>query len=243
MYLTVFVIEVFGLISTYMQRLALVRLFAYSTVVAALLIIGAGFIRTIVHFTLKNDLISECTLAATNQTVSFTTGIWGSSSDQQLNQTEALQWCQGAWSHDSFSEIVTLIVAIIVSVLFSYITFAYYRQVLDPSSPTNAMRAPSNQARMGAYPSAYAPPYNGYVPSLGYNYPSSYAPPPRDERFAPPHDNDDDKLPGYGVGVGGDGKIGALDHDGKGDPFSDFDGPSARVRSGEEDLAERPWRG
>jgi hypothetical protein len=96
---------------------------------------------------------------------------------------------------------------------------------------------------MGAYPSSYAPPYNGYVPSLGYNYPSSYAPPPRDERFAPPLDNDDDKLPGYGVGVGGDGKIGALEHDGKGDPFSDFDGTSGRVRGSEEDLAERPWRG
>jgi len=212
--------------------------------------IAASFLRTIAHFTLKNELITECADVATNQSVTFSLGIWGPTTSDTLDATQALSWCNNAWSRDSFNEIIALIIVIILGILFSALTFSYYRQVLDPSSPVNAMRAPSNQVRMGAYPSHYSPPYNASVPSLGYNYPSSYAPPagapPRDEAFAPPYDNDDSKLPGYGIGMGvsgGDTKKRSFDQDGKDDPFSDFDGPSVQTHSGEErDITGKPGR-
>jgi hypothetical protein len=164
--------------------------------------------------------------------------------------------CSGAWSHDSFNEIISLIIVIgkslrerkidlhltiwratVLGALFSVLSFSFYRQVLDPTSPANSMRAPSNQVRMGAYPSRYNMPED--APTLGYDYPSKYAPPPgvppaRDEGFVPPYEGD--RLPGYGAGVGlaGDAKKGGYDTDGKDDPFSDFDGPSRRAVTDDE---------
>ena len=100
---------------------------------------------------------------------------------------------------------------------------------------------------MGAYPSHYRPPYGGpdAVPSLGYNYPRTYAPPPgapppRDEAFSPPYDQDDNKLPGYGIGIGEDDNKQMFDS--KDDPFSDAEGPSGRARTGgqERDVASPP---
>lgn len=137
------------------------------------------------------------------------------------------------------------------------IAFAYYRQMLDPSSPANASRAPSSQVRRGAFPTHYDPPYNASVPNLGYDAPytssGGYAPPPGpppqghlDEQFAPPYEHGDGKLPGYGAGFGDDMKD--MDtKDSKEDPFSDFDGPSApaaaRMPEVERDVTSRPGPG
>lgn len=135
--------------------------------------------------------------------------------------------------------------------LFTSMAFAYYRQLLDPTSAANASRAPSNQARMGAYPSHYTPPYNASVPNLPYGYGNHNSgpytgqpyqpqygapagpPPGHDDPFAPPYEG---KPPGYS----GDGKgYGQDDKDGK-NPFSDFDGQG----SGEErDVTSRPGPG
>lgn len=112
--------------------------------------------------------------------------------------------------------------------------FAYYRQLLDPTSPANAHRAPSSQVRMDNYPQHYNPPYNASVPNLGYGYNAPYAggpytgqpyapprgpPPAHDDSFIPPYDN---KPPGY---TGGDENGGYGNNDSK-DPFADFDGPA-----------------
>lgn len=158
--------------------------------------------------------------------------------------------CNNAWSHDSFSEIAWLLVAIVVGLLFSSIAFSYYRQLLDPTSPANATRAPSNRYQGGTFtlaqgrvPDHYQPPYN--APDLPYNsgapvggaMPGAgstgiYAPPPG----KPPGYSDPE---GYAAGIN-DGKdaYGASKvHDD--DPFADFD--AARARELEEhDVTSRP---
>lgn len=180
--------------------------------------------------------------------------------------------CRRSWDHDSWSEIVAMLIltgmhscplryslfhspASVLGLLFSVIAFSYYRQLLDPTSPANTSRAPSNQARMGAFPSHYNPPYNASVPNLPYGYnagpytgqpysgapyqhqqyaPPAGPPPDHDDPFAPPYDG---KPPGY---IGRDGK--GFENDGKDnkDPFADFDGPSARE---ERDVTSRPGPG
>lgn len=118
------------------------------------------------------------------------------------------------------------------------IAFSYYRQLLDPTSPANALRAPSNQVRMGAFPAHYTPPYNPHgapPPGPGYPYPVSgqYA----HEDYVPPY-GDDGKPPGYGAGAGGPAyaEKGARD-----DPFADNDGPSTRAEA--RDGSSRPADG
>jgi hypothetical protein len=225
LYMATFVIEFFGVVSAVTQRLMMVRIFAFASVLAATFAIAAGFLRTIVHFTLKEDLINECTTIANNATVTYTNGLWGPTTTDVLTLQEAQEWCNDAWSHDSFSEIVSLIIIIILGILFSALAFSYYRQLLDPTA--NAFRAPSNQVRMGDYPSRYNAPYDSTVPTLGYNYPRRYTAAPvgeeRDEAFVPPYESDGAKLPGYGVGVGGARGLEDKSDD-KADPFSDFDG-------------------
>jgi len=236
LYLVGTLIEGFGVFSAFTQRLALVRLYAWGSVLAVLIAIGSSLLRTIMHFTLKNDLIRECTDVATGLRVTYSYGIWGPRTSRTLTPAEAANWCNSAWSHDSFTEIITFLIMGFLSILFASIAFGYYRQLLDPTSPANFLRAPSNQVRMGLYPAPYSPSYAhpAGMPNLGYNYPPPPgAPHDRDEGFVPPYD--DAKLPGYGAGIGRDDK---LDQDKRDDGFRG--GPSSPV---ERDVTSSAARG
>ena len=134
-----------------------------------------------------------------------------------------------------------------MAVFFSVIAFSYWRQLLDPTSPANASRAPSAQVRAGGFPSHYTPAYNnnyaGYnssVPNLPYQpYGANqgYEFRERDDPFAPPYEADG-KPPGYvGDGTAGDYK-GESKHD---DPFADG-GPSLNLRE-ERDVTSRAGPG
>lgn len=125
-----------------------------------------------------------------------------------------------------------------LAVFFAALALGYYCQTLDPTSPANALRAPSNQVRMNAFaPPHYNPPYNTSVPNLGYAYPApsqqQYAPPPGPPpQFQGPFDDRYSvKAPGYGVGYAD-----AKDMDKKDDPFADFE-------AGERDVTSRPGPG
>jgi hypothetical protein len=257
LYIVAFVITFFGVFAAVTQRVAFVRIYTFASTLAVLIVVGAGLLRTVLHFTLKSNLIDECTDLSTGADVSFRYGIWGPTSHTTLNRDDAASWCKNAWNHDSFSEIVSVLIEIVLGTLFSLIAFSYYRQLLDPTSPANAMRAPSNQARTGfGFPQRYNPPYNGGMDGMGgqgyggsYPYPVSgqYAPPPGppptkggDDAFVPPYDHEQDrdgKLPGYDIGsktpsyMEGDIK--------GGDPFADFDGPSQAERERELTASRR----
>ncbi|EGO01267.1 hypothetical protein SERLA73DRAFT_179408 [Serpula lacrymans var. lacrymans S7.3] len=218
------VIEVFGIVSALSQRVVLVRFYALLSGLSTLIVIAVGLMRTIIHFTFKSDLMLECQEAASGGSTSFRFGIWGTSSDG-LNGENAEQFCTSAYNRDTATEIVSVIIEIILGLLFTAIAFAYFRQLLDPSSPANASRAPSSQARLDNYPSHYNPPYNASSSNLGYApaYGNVYAPPPG----APPQfDAEAGKPPAYAYGGGSQYDDFGGDKDGKEDPFSDFDGPS-----------------
>ncbi|THH17979.1 hypothetical protein EW146_g2924 [Bondarzewia mesenterica] len=232
MYIAVAIIEFFGVAAAGLQRLALARMYAFLSVLSALIVVVAGFVQVVVHFVMKSELISECTTLTTGENVDFSWGLFGPRAHDTLTGDEANNWCTDAWNHDSWSDIVTLIIAIIVMGIFASVAFSYYHQLLDPTSPANAFRAPANNlgAGAGAY---YNPPYASSLPHLGYNDQSQYPPPPG----PPPHfhePEDDGKLPeyaagGYGVGMtGDDAKKGD-------DPFADFET--------ERDVTSRPRPG
>ncbi|KIP03287.1 hypothetical protein PHLGIDRAFT_20272 [Phlebiopsis gigantea 11061_1 CR5-6] len=212
LYIAACVFELFGVIAAVMQTLVLIRIYTWLSIVSSLLIIGAGFMRTITHFIFKNDLISECQQIVQGQDLVFRFGIWGPVVHDQLSPSEAESFCKDAWNRDSFNEIISLIIEIILAGFFISIAFAYYHQVIDPSSPANATRAPSAEFRNEqAFPEHYNPPY------MAYDAPrQQYAPPP-----GPP--------PAFGKPPGYAGESREFDDAAtlKGDdPFADFDGPS-----------------
>jgi len=114
--------------------------------------------------------------------------------------------------------------------LFLFIIFGYYKQLRDPSSPTNAVRSP-NQYPLGAYPQQ---PY-GY----NQNFAPPQGPPPGaygqgfDQPFVPPYDNA--KLPAYegnGLKYGDTKDDEGLLKNGDDDPFGDHRNDAGRSDSG-----------
>ncbi|KAJ7241726.1 hypothetical protein B0H12DRAFT_42520 [Mycena haematopus] len=231
-YLTLCLIETFGVISAVSQRLALVRLYAYMSLVGIGLTTAGGIFQVVVHFTSKSDIIKECTNLTNGDTVAvYPFGFFGPSNHQTIDAEDAASWCNDQYNRNSWSDIVSLLIYIFLSVSFSMLAWGYYRQVLDPTSVANFTRAP---AQFNSYP-MHSQPYNdnssvpnlGYnaaVPNLGYNAPyanqQTYAPPPG----APPAGK-----PTYGVepGYGED----------KENPFADFDERTER------DVTSRPAPG
>jgi hypothetical protein len=205
--------ETYGLVASVLQRFTMVKIYAFLCALSTLLVIGVGIMRVVTHFVFKSDLITECTAIVQTGTGSISSvfGIWGSNPTDNLNQTQAAQYCDSEWNHDSWAEIIALLLEIVLGLFFTSIAFAYYRQSLDPSSLANSSRLPSNQGRQDGYPTHYNPPYDetAYLPV--------YLPP----AGAPPSDG---KPPEYKrasyVSYAGD-KDAKED-----DPFSDYDGPS-----------------
>jgi len=239
-YLAVAFIGLFGMIAAGLQRTPLVRIYAYLTVFASLIVTGASLARVVTHFIWKNDLITECTDLTEGQEVVYY-GFWGPVHHETIDKDDAQDWCNSSWKHDSWAEIVALLILIVLAALFTAIAFSYLRQIMDPSSPANSSRAPFNQDRFGNFPNHYNPPYNAGASSYG-GYAPPAGPPPgmhdpeRDDPFvAPPYDG---KPPGY---TGGDRGFDVDTKDTK-DPFAD--GPSGLAREPEErDVTSRPGPG
>jgi len=210
-YLAISLIEIFGVVAAISQRLALVRTYAYMSLVAVFLTVAGGIFEVIVHFTSKSDILKECTDLTNGSNVAvYPFGFWGPSRHETIDAEDAAAWCQSAYDRNSWQDIVSLLIYIFLTVSFSMLAFGYYRQVLDPTSVVNSMRAPSHQFNVYPMQPQYNQPYNASVPNLGYNAPyagpQQYAPPPG----APPAARDGPK-PGYG-----------MDED-KENPFADFD--------------------
>jgi len=227
LFMALFAIEAFGIFAAAMQRVGLVRLYALSSFGAIALAAGVGILRVIVHFTSKGDIIRVCTSLTTGAGFAvYPFGFWGPSRHETLDADDAQSWCNREYSRDSWQLIISLLLTVFLYGSFSTLAWAYYRQVLDPTSVINNLRAPSNQ--FNNYPTHYNPPYNGpgaAMPNLGYNAPYGnpnpmYAPPP-----GPPPPagasrdigGDVNKPPGYTGGQPGYG------HDDKENPFADFD--------------------
>ncbi|KAI8989088.1 hypothetical protein BD414DRAFT_439598 [Trametes punicea] len=232
-YISACAMDVFGVIAAATQRLALVRLYTFISVVASLAIIAAGFLQVVLHFVFKSGLIAECEQIAQGQGVEVRFGIWSHRFREKLTPQEASTFCNDAWNRDSLNEIVYLIFEIIFSVFFTFIAFAYYQQVLDPTSAANQSRAPA--AAGDGFPYHYNRPYEAEPLAPPYE---PYDAPEYQPRYAPPS-GPPPAGTGYGVGMGMDSGA-SEDKDKKmemhddeesettkfGDPFADFDAPS-----------------
>lgn len=235
-YLLIAAIEAFGVFAAASQRLGPVRIFAFGSALVAILVIGLGLGQIVIHFTMKTAIINVCTTANEGSTFVYT-GFWGPVYSDTLSGDDARSWCTDSWNHGSWSNIISFLATSVLAVMFTGVAFAYHRQLLDPTSAANASRAPSNQVRMGAFPSHYNRPYNTAVaPTLPYTtypqYPAPAGPPPGheddDDSFVPPYEG---KPPGYPGGGGGKWDYEAKDVK---DPFADGDDAVER------DVTTRP---
>jgi len=238
-------IEVFGAAAALVQRPAMVMIYSFLSILTSILILGGNLAQIVFHFTEKNSLISLCTSDATGDTVYYGWGLFGPSQRSTLTGDDAADWCNQRWKQDSVSSIIAFIVEIFLALLFVSIAFAYYRQVIDPTSPVNATRP----SRPGFAPQNYNPPYEPQY----YPPPPGVPPAPYDQGFVPPYDAN--KPPGYGdAKYEGDADYKRSDDRNstyKEDPFDDFDNGSSYGHGRrdmspgyeERDLTSRPRPG
>jgi len=212
-YMGIVAIECFGIFASASRKLALVRLYAYLSVLVTLMIAAAGIIQTIIHFSFKNDIINLCSNVNTGDRIFFT-GFFGPIDGGVVSSSEAEEWCRRQWDRNSFSNIVSLLATTAVAAIFSIFVFAYLRQLHDPTSVVNVSREP---ARFDVYPARYNPPFNPPY-NTAFQYQPPQGPPPNMsvDAFVPAYEGSESKPPTY---EGGDFKGGFGDH--KDDPFSD----------------------
>jgi len=237
--IVVFAFEAFGIVATMTQRHQLVRIYAMLSFVTVLIATGGGLLEVIIHFTMKNNIISECEQLIQGDQVFYPFGFLGPVGHTFVNQQDSTEWCTNEWNHDSWANIVELLILITLSTIFSLFSFAYYRQLQNPTSAANVIRTPIRGPP--AFPSHYNPAYNASVPSLGYQYGpgqesyGQFAPPPGPP---PTKGGADSKPPGY-AGYGYE-----VDDNAKENPFADFD--EMRKADGSEDehdVTSRPAPG
>jgi len=239
LFISVFAFQAFGIVATITQRLQRVRIYAFLSFATVLILTGGGILDVVVLYTMKSNIISECEqLLNGDNLVFYPFGFFGPVSHSVVNQQEATEWCTDQWNHDSWAGIIALLLWIFVSAAFSVFSYAYYRQLLDPTSAANVVRAPVRGATAG-FPSHYNPAYDASVPSLGYQYgpgQQSYAPPPGPPPFMGVSDGKPPGYAGYGYEV---------DDKAKENPFADFDKPVRKASGSQEehDVAGRPAPG
>jgi hypothetical protein len=183
-------IEAFGIFAAASRRLAAVRIYAYFSVLATLLIAAIYIIQTFIHYHFKNDIINLCTNANSGDRIFFT-GFFGPIDGGIVTPLEAQLWCSQEYDRDSVSYIVALLVVTAVAALFALFVFAYLRQLRDPTSAANfsRVRVPLNNFNNDrAYNSDQA-----YNQQPYYQYPPPNGPPP--DSFVPPYPKSDSTTP------------------------------------------------
>ncbi|KAI6112385.1 hypothetical protein EV401DRAFT_203077 [Pisolithus croceorrhizus] len=209
----------FGIAAVATQRTRFIRMFTYLSALTSLFAVGVSFMRVITHFTFKIRGFWISHSLRMGVWIRQMYGFWTNNPGSNLDATDAATYCNDAWSHDSWAEILLLVLLIVVGLLFTSTAFAYYRQVIDPTSPVNSSRTPANQVRMDDFP-AYHAPYDApaYAPPAG--------PPPFDGEGKPPQYN-------YGAYSSfGDDK--GKEENPKNDPFSDYVTPPMPTHWAEE---------
>jgi hypothetical protein len=216
LYMGVFGIELFGLFAAASQKIPFVRMYAYLSALVVLIIAATGLLQTVIHFTLKSEIINTCADLTTGDTV-FYGSIFGPVNGGTLSPAEALAWCNNAWNRGSWSNIIAFLITTFLAAFLSVMAFSFLRQVLDPAHPANVTREPAHRMGNMNFPTHYNPPYNPTYANYP-SYPAPAGPPPNQstDAFVPPYDSG--KPPGYVRGNDFKGGFGEMQ---KGDEFDD----------------------
>ncbi|KAF9001189.1 hypothetical protein BDQ17DRAFT_1327403 [Cyathus striatus] len=227
LFMVVAVIEAFGILAGVMRKPKPVGVFAILSGLAVLIVFTAELMTVVVHFVLKKDILSVCTNINNGQTVTYF-GFFGPIVSNKITPQEAARWCNNSYDHDSWSLIVSMLIASVLAVMAALVAFRYYRQLLDPSSPAYAQGAAAPQATVVTL--QYGAPYDGSQnygfrppqPYPGQAYAPPVGPPPPRVLQNPFDPQSEPRPPMY---MSGDGN--AYGSDNK-DPFAD---PNVEARS------------
>ncbi|WWC65181.1 uncharacterized protein I303_107795 [Kwoniella dejecticola CBS 10117] len=177
LYFVIAGIEAFCIFIAIVQKSSLSRLFVILVPVGILVNVGNQILSVIIHFAMKNDLISQCVKNETGQV-----GFDGLGDTTTINTDQAQTICDNAWDRGTWSVFAWLFLTLIISLLFASILLSYNRQLLDPSSIRSRQQVqaqsfpmqgyyppppPQNQSQQWMVPPYPGPPANAPPPPAG----------------------------------------------------------------------------
>jgi len=137
-------IELYGIIGVYLQRLSLVRAYLYLTFLASTLIICAGVLTGVSYFVFAEDIMWECMSLAMEgrgyEKSLFRSRPWPGSVFP-ISKIAARKQCASAWIHQSWLQVACVFLfSVAPAVIYYVMVYVYYRQTVDPNHHANLIQ-------------------------------------------------------------------------------------------------------
>jgi len=134
MYIIASVIEIYGVISISMQRLNMIRIYLYFSLLACVMVISAGILNGISYFTFAEELVLECVSLATDgrgyQKSLFHDSPWPVSVFP-LMEHDAHKQCVHAWVDQSWYQVLSVFLfSVFPAMIYFCLVYAYYQQTI-----------------------------------------------------------------------------------------------------------------
>ncbi|KAJ3999035.1 hypothetical protein F5050DRAFT_1805371 [Lentinula boryana] len=165
MYVSAGLVEIFGIVSTMMRRLRLIRIYVHLAFGSALAVTGTGVLVAFAYFEFAEDVVKQCVSIANTGKIVVKL-LYQRNTDKLSNPSfsseEAQRQCFNAWSSESSSQILYVFTFYFLPSAFTcLLVYTYYRQCTDPYHP--ATMCSQMAAESGRHPYVRVPAADGYV--------------------------------------------------------------------------------
>ncbi|KAJ3800972.1 hypothetical protein GGU11DRAFT_771096 [Lentinula aff. detonsa] len=165
MYVSAGLVEIFGIVSTMMRRLRLIRIYVHLAFGSALAVTGTGVLVAFAYFEFAEDVVKQCVSIANTGKIVVKLLYQRNTdklSDPSFSSEEAQRQCFNAWSSESSSQILYVFTFYFLPSAFTcLLVYTYYRQCTDPYHP--ATMCSQMAAESGRHPYVRVPAADGYV--------------------------------------------------------------------------------
>lgn len=111
-------VEAFGIVAVWLNKLRGLQAYAWIAGIGAFVVLGIEILRVVLHFVLKDDIISQCA-AYYSPDFDGTTGSLGTANDLQ-------NYCQTSWKRNIFIDIAWLVLTVVVGFFQAALASALY---------------------------------------------------------------------------------------------------------------------
>ncbi|KAJ3934331.1 MAG: hypothetical protein NXY57DRAFT_959162 [Lentinula lateritia] len=166
MYVSTGLVEIFGIVSTVMRRLRLIRIYVHLAFGSALAVTITGVLVAFAYFEFAEDVVNQCVSVANRGKIVVVKLLYQRNADTLVNPAispeDAQRQCFNAWSSESSSQILYVFTFYFLPSAFtSLLVYTYYRQCTDPYHP--ATMCSQMAAASGGHPYTRVPAPDGYA--------------------------------------------------------------------------------
>ncbi|KAF8654269.1 hypothetical protein AX16_003564 [Volvariella volvacea WC 439] len=178
MYFIIFVLQLFGVFTSAMPRVTLLRVYFWLSIVSWVVLLGTTVLRVTLYFAKKDDIIWECMRLKEGDDLTYFNS-WNpwAKSDKPMVPEEAIQWCGTWYSRALWLHVTVPLLILFLCGLFIILNHIYYHRVREEHifSPTRLNKL-KRETSLSAYGYGHGYGYGGGSGSGGEYHSSHYIP-------------------------------------------------------------------